>query len=71
MVKTNMSMAQRLLKPTKWVGNHGPWVGKTDRSDAAYRELQRQGLQTYKPEIAKMRSRTFQGIADAMAEQWG
>lgn len=56
------------LKPTKIIENHVPFVSSgsyTKTHDPKYKGASRKGG------AAKSRSKTFSGIAKAMAEQWG
>jgi site-specific DNA-cytosine methylase len=54
------------LVPTKIIAEYGPWVA----SNTSFRK--RNGLPPKgKVHGAREASRTFQGIADAMADQWG
>lgn len=52
-----------LLRPTETVTPRGLWVGSSSKRDSAY-ELKAN-------RDAKIRSKTFPGVARAMAEQWG
>lgn len=57
-----------LLKPTNIIENYVPYVSSGSYSkthDPKYKGVSRSGG------AAKMRSKTFPGIAKAMAEQWG
>ena len=55
------------LEPTEIVENHVPFVnGGCKDSNGNYRRFQGR-----KERDAKTRSKTFPGIAQAMAEQWG
>lgn len=57
-----------LLKPTQIIENHIPFVSSGSYSrehDPKYKGASRKGG------AAKVRSKTFPGIAKAMAEQWG
>lgn len=51
------------LRPTEMVEPRGLWVGATSARDSRYK------LNSHRD--AKTRSKTFPGIAAAMAEQWG
>ena len=51
------------LTPTNAVEPRGLWVGSNSKRDSAYE------LKSHRD--AKTRSKTFPGIARAMAEQWG
>ena len=56
------------LKPTEIIENHVPFVSSgsyTKTHDPKYKGASRKGG------ASKSRSKTFQGIAKAMAEQWG
>ena len=55
------------LKPTRIIENHQPYVnGGCKDSHGNYRRFQER-----KERDPKIRSKTFPGIAEAMAEQWG
>lgn len=57
-----------LLKPTKYIENHVPYIVSGSYSkthDPKYKGVSRKGG------AAKIRSKTFPGIAKAMADQWG
>lgn len=56
-----------LLQPTKVVGKGPIWVQKDGRTRGSRWHM----CLPPSPERWKIRSRTFQGIADAMANQWG
>ncbi len=55
------------LRPTKIVPKGENYIGKNGKSNGSlwYQKL------TMGPDRGKLRSKTFQGIADAMADQWG
>lgn len=53
-----------LLKPTNVVEPQRTWDGKRYRTFV-------DGISNWRGDAARVRSITFQGIADAMAEQWG
>lgn len=50
------------LYPTKWVDPQWQWVNATKQSNVRLKQI---------ATSSKERSKTFQGVADAMAEQWG
>ena len=64
-----------LLQPTKIVEKGSFYISKTGKRmpswshDVADENGKKIGYNT--PEIKKIRNKTFQGIADAMAQQWG
>jgi hypothetical protein len=57
------------LKPTDIRENHGERYIRTPRQQKKYGKVS--NAKWYAQADAKERSRTFQGIANAMAEQWG
>jgi hypothetical protein len=57
-----------LLKPTNIVDKGGVWVAKSGKRMSQW--FYESSLLPPK-ERERMRNKTFQGIADAMAEQWG
>lgn len=59
-----------ILRPTKMVTPHGLWVGSCGGRDKEKRKLMTQyTLKSNRSQ--KQRSKTFPGIAAAMADQWG
>ncbi len=58
-----------LLRPTKIV--EPEWVYPKSGSGKRMSKTHANNSSTNNPENAKLRSRTYQGIADAMADQWG
>lgn len=58
-----------LLKPTEIV--EPEWVYPKSGSGRRMSKRHANNPSTNNPENAKLRSKTYQGIADAMAEQWG
>jgi hypothetical protein len=56
-----------LLRPTKVVGRGPIWTQKNGRTRGSRWHM----CLPQSPDRWRIRSRTFQGIADAMAEQWG
>lgn len=56
-----------LIKPSKIVDKGKKYIGKNGKSNGSYwYQILTPGKDRW-----KIRSRTFQGIADAMADQWG
>ena len=56
-----------ILMPTKVITHHEPYInGGSKNADGSYRKFQ--GRRERDP---KLRSKTFPGIAKAMADQWG
>lgn len=58
------------LRPTNTVEPKGLWVGSTSRRREASRKVQSKYVLKSNRD-SKIRAKTFQGIAAAMAEQWG
>lgn len=58
-----------LLKPTQIMTNHGERYIRTERQQAKYGKYS--NSKWYAKATPKERSKTFPGIANAMAEQWG
>lgn len=58
------------LRPTNTVEPKGLWVGSTSRRREASRKVQSKYLLKSNRD-SKIRAKTFQGIAAAMAAQWG
>lgn len=55
-----------MLMPTKVLTYHEPYInGGSKNADGSYRKLQG------REHDPKIRSKTFPGIAKAMADQWG
>ena len=57
------------LMPTQIMPNHGERYERTTRQQSKYGKWG--NSKWYAKSSAHERARTFQGIADAMAEQWG
>ena len=57
-------------RPTNTVEPRGLWVGSTSRRREASRKVQSKYLLKSNRD-SKIRAKTFQGIAAAMAAQWG